>query len=155
MFSYKILLKITSPTDQVPSDFNERKNEIEDAIEKFNRKNLGRKRLSVIELSDTIIIGLETNELVKNPTREFNTFSSELKKVHLWNHFTKEKYRLFDATLLEEPKVIPREREETTYEKIFSIKSKEELEELKRKHQNILKVIDIQIEDIERNSFLD
>ncbi|KGR79021.1 hypothetical protein CD29_08390 [Ureibacillus manganicus DSM 26584] len=74
MFKYKILLKITSPTNQVPSDFSERKSEIEDAIDKFNRKNLGRKQLSVIELSDIIIIGLETNELVKNPTRELIHF---------------------------------------------------------------------------------
>lgn len=150
MFSYKIKLKVTAPTSNIPTDFNDRRYEIEEAMGKFNRKYLGIKKLSIIELSDIIIINLETKDLVDNPTREFNTFSSYLKKEHHWNQFTKEKYRLFDATILEKPDVIPIEREKTTIGKVLSIKSTEILEELKKEHLAILHLIDFQMDQLKK-----
>jgi hypothetical protein len=103
MYKYKLILRFAFPSTAAPASFQEKRNELESAVNIFNDKFLGRKEIEILELDSVAIINLITLEPVKNPTREISAFSQILKYDFQWEKFTQNKNRMFEVTLKEGP----------------------------------------------------
>lgn len=149
MYSYKVSLRLAFPTTEAPKNFKAREADVAAAVSAFNKKYQGKKSISVIELSNVIVLELQTKQLVKNPTREFNVFSQTLKSDYGWSEFTQVDFRMFDATLLEEPDVISKDDGKITVEKIFNMKDEKEIKQTIYDLETLIRVANMQLREVQ------
>lgn len=104
MYNYKLMVQFAYPSASAPL-FSEKKDELELAIQDFNKKFVGKKELTL----DLVYGGaachliLKTVKDVSNPTREISAFSQILKYDYNWKEYSTVENRMFDVTLLEAP----------------------------------------------------
>lgn len=99
MNNYQLTLTIASPSPLVPADLLTRKPDITQAISEYNIKFMGRKRISIINISQSITIELISEQPIMNPTRALNSFSQILKNKYGWGDFSGAQNRVFDVKL--------------------------------------------------------